>query len=307
MKPLLFEVFGIPVASWYLFFALAGIACFYFSRWILIVTQASQASQSSQESVARHSAVFSWGYVAGWFGARGLSILREDLSSQGFWKSLPALLELGSMTFYGGALFATLVGLLLCRVWKLSVVHQSAAFVPAGVLALGIGRIGCFLNGDDFGKPLVEQANPPWWAHVNPVLGDGLFRYPAQLQEAVFSIVLAGVVFFVFKARSEVPMDMAEIENIGMPDLQAEVSSSSASPDRILRIGMSSSFLRRTTWTVVLLSASNRFLNEFLRGDPRGQFWGTSLSTSQGIAVLLVCLSAAFLLQELRNGKEFFS
>ena len=58
--------------------------------------------------------------------------------------------------------------------------------------------------------------------------------------------------------------------------------------------------LSHNEWNAVRRAAESQIAKD-------GGFWGTSLSTSQGIALLLVCLSAAFLLQELRNGKEFFS
>ena len=199
MKPILFEIFGLPVASWYLFFALAGTSAYFLSRQLLIILNDRGDSISSE--IQHHGILFSSGYVAGWFGARGMSIVREDFASQEFGNSLSSLFQLGSMTFYGGVVCATAVGIGLVFFYKLNLTKCLAAFVPAGVLALGIGRIGCFLNGDDFGKPLSDPKANPWWAHTTPWMEDQVLRYPTQLQEALFSIVLATLSYLTIKKQ----------------------------------------------------------------------------------------------------------
>jgi phosphatidylglycerol---prolipoprotein diacylglyceryl transferase len=275
MRPILFEIFGVPLASWYVFFSLAGLAAFYYSKAVLELMNDANTSPSLQSpELQKHSVIFSMGYVAGWFGARGLSILREDFSGNDFGSSFVKLFELGSMTFYGGAFAATCVGIVSAKVFRLRFEQCFTAFVPAGVLALGIGRVGCFLNGDDFGRAVANQIEPPWWAHTSPVLEDGLSRYPTQLQEAFFSILLA-IVFFI-----------------------------------ILRVKMSGeTLLKRISFgglaaVCALFSAGNRFVNEFFRGDPRGQFWGSDLSTSQGIALILMSLSAVYLVVSFLETKK---
>jgi prolipoprotein diacylglyceryltransferase len=61
------------------------------------------------------------------------------------------------------------------------------AFAPAGVLALGIGRLGCFLAGCCWGTP----TDLPWGV-VFPELGSPA-RHPLQLYSAALDALLGGV------------------------------------------------------------------------------------------------------------------
>jgi prolipoprotein diacylglyceryltransferase len=61
------------------------------------------------------------------------------------------------------------------------------AFAPAGVVALGVGRLGCFLAGCCWGIP----TDLPWGV-VFPELGPPA-RHPLQLYSAVVDAVLASV------------------------------------------------------------------------------------------------------------------
>jgi phosphatidylglycerol---prolipoprotein diacylglyceryl transferase len=250
MAPVLFELFGIPVSSWYVFFALAGATGFFIFNWNLKLL----AGAKSPEALEAYT-LFVICYVSGWFGARFVSVLREDLATSSFGDVVVKTFQLGSMTFYGGAVTATLLASLWCFHKKLRLSVCLASGIPAGLAALGVGRVGCFLNGDDFGLPVPNQSEPPWWAHVSGVLGDGVFRYPTQIQEAIFSILLATVGCAILQKFSS---------KINLPSFAG---------------------------VLVVCSAGNRFANEFWRGDPRGTFWGTTLSTSQGVAVLIVAVT----------------
>ncbi len=255
MKPILFELFGVPLASWYVFFAIAGIAAYFLFLYL--------ANKSENRTVAQSvPVIFTLCYVAGWFGARGLSILVEQFEVDTLLGFVGALGKLGPMTFYGGAVFATVVGVAYVNWKKLPFGLLSDCAFPAGVLALGLGRMGCFLNGDDFGKVVsIEQQNA-WWAVTFPNLEDGALRYPVQLQEAFFSVLLAGfaswLVLWNFKT--------------------AKVRAATFKPGEIAGL-------------TVAVSAVNRFFNEFYRDDARGLFPGTAFSTSQGISVLLIFIS----------------
>lgn len=65
------------------------------------------------------------------------------------------------------------------------------AFAPAIALGVAIGRIGCFLAGCCYGKP----TNMGWGVDF----GDGILRYPTQLFESVFMLVM----FFWLKQRAK--------------------------------------------------------------------------------------------------------
>lgn len=104
------------------------------------------------------------GLLAGIVGAR-LSHILENLSqfsdpTKTVGQNLRNMIDLpsGGLTYYGGFLlaFPTLV---LYALWKKVPVRLGMDIVaPAIVLALGFGRIGCFLNGCCYGSP----CNLPW-------------------------------------------------------------------------------------------------------------------------------------------------
>lgn len=275
MRPILFELLGVPFASWYVFFALAGIGAFlYGNAFLARASRYGSEASRAEASRAREGwpALFAVCYVAGWLGARAFSIWREQLDVTTAGDFLVELGRLGPMTFYGGALGAVLVGV-LWALWKglpLGILFDVA--VPAGALALGLGRIGCHLNGDDFGAPVPPEHVDAWWAVTFPSLADGVARYPVQLEEACFSIALAGLAAILFvktRCRS------------GGPDVPS-TKGVLAVPGRLGAL-------------CALLSAAHRFGNEFFRGDPRGSFLATPLSTSQGLALFIFLVSAVLL------------
>jgi phosphatidylglycerol:prolipoprotein diacylglycerol transferase len=161
------------------------------------------------------------------------------------------------MTFYGGAILSFVCGFIYCRIKKVSASTLMDLAIPAGLLALSIGRIGCFLNGDDFGKavPLKPGEAAPWWSVTFPNLEDAVPRYPVQLIEAFTVLILVLILTTAF-----VPLR------------------------RNFRAGAVGYF-------GIIGYANLRFFNEYYRGDLRG-FVGNSLSTSQFISLLILAAAA---------------
>lgn len=269
MRPILFEIFGWEVPSWHFFFVLAAFIAF-FVAWFCAKWALQKGHPVAPAFIDALPNVFVVCYVAGWFGARALSIVVEQFEVQSVSQFVVSLFQIGPMTFYGGALAAILCGLLFCRLCRISLPFALDCGVLGGVFALGVGRIGCHLNGDDFGLPVADQANPPWWAVKFSILQDGgLYRYPVQLEEALASFFIGCVGVWLFQRASCKPVSST---------LALEHSSWGASG--------------RTAAWVALLSSAHRFFNEIFRGDPRGFFPGTQISTSSGIALLIVIFCA---------------
>jgi len=121
------------------------------------------------------------------------------------------MLERSGLVWYGGFLLATLLVLIVVRRRKLPLWPLLDAATPALALGYAIGRIGCFLVGDDYGRPTdapwgIAFANglPPTTAgylrqqfgvSVAPGVSDStlLKVHPTQLYETA----LALVIFFV--------------------------------------------------------------------------------------------------------------
>ena len=63
------------------------------------------------------------------------------------------LLSRGGMSWFGGLLGGVATALVFMRRLRLPVIPTLAAATPALAIGHAIGRIGCFLVGDDYGRP----------------------------------------------------------------------------------------------------------------------------------------------------------
>ena len=101
---------------------------------------------------------------------------------------LDLLLSRGGLSWFGGFAGGLFAGILVLRYRRQSVLAVLAAATPALALAHAIGRIGCFLVGDDYGTPSTLP-----WAVAFP---EGLPPtstpvHPTQLYEAVALLPVA--------------------------------------------------------------------------------------------------------------------
>lgn len=94
----------------------------------------------------------------------------------------------GGMSFHGGLLGAILGGALFCRKRRLPFWETGDAVMVTAPVALGLGRLGNFINGELFGRP----SSVPW-AMVFPTGGPEP-RHPSQLYEAALE---GALLFFV--------------------------------------------------------------------------------------------------------------
>lgn len=259
MYPILLQIGDFILPSWHVFFAMAALA----TGWTFLSLAAADGYQLRPLKL-----LYVLTYFAGYFGARGFNIIFEE---QGFSsRFFTQLLTPGGMTFYGGFLWALLVG--LCYVWRCGIDRRSSSAdsKPApklklrlidlallcGFLGLGIGRIGCFLNGDDYGKVMTTDT----WQFMAvsfPKVLDFLPRYPVQLISAAFgcSMFLVGSHFW--RKRQ-------------YPD-------------------------GRIAWFAIATYSGFRWAIEFLRGDPRQFFAGYSISQWVSSALLATLLVVALI------------
>ena len=101
---------------------------------------------------------------------------------------LDLLLSRGGLSWFGGFAGGLAAGIVVLRRHRLSVTTVLAAAPPALAVAHAIGRVGCFLVGDDYGVP----SGLPW-AVAFP---DGLPPttvpvHPTQLYEAAVLVPIA--------------------------------------------------------------------------------------------------------------------
>jgi phosphatidylglycerol:prolipoprotein diacylglycerol transferase len=195
-----------------------------------------------------------WAIIGAIIGARVLMILRalpEYAAAPSELFSLSVLTSAGD--FYGGFIGALIAAAIFFRrhpqlpFWRVSDVCG-----PAIALGQAIGRIGCFMAGDDYGRPTgvpwsVTFTDPDAARIGGAPLGVPL--HPVQLYESVVCLVL-------FAA--------------------------------LVRLSRHKRFDGEVILAYTLLYASARFVLEFFRGDAdRGFVFGGLLSTSQFIAAIL--------------------
>ncbi len=98
------------------------------------------------------------------------------------------LLSRGGLSWFGGLGGGVLAGLVLMRIRRLPIVAVLAAATPALAIGHAIGRVGCFLVGDDYGLP----SELPWAVAFPEGLPPTSERvHPTQLYEAIPLVCLA--------------------------------------------------------------------------------------------------------------------
>lgn len=99
------------------------------------------------------------------------------------------LFSRGGMSWFGGFTGGLLAGVALIRMRKLPLLPVLAAAAPALAIGHAIGRIGCFLVGDDYGTP----SDLPWAVAFPEGLPPTLIRvHPTQLYESIALFVIGG-------------------------------------------------------------------------------------------------------------------
>jgi phosphatidylglycerol---prolipoprotein diacylglyceryl transferase len=174
--PVLFRVGSFEITSFGAMVALGALAGLWVFR--------RELGRAGLPDAALDAAVY--GLVGGLLGAKLLYVF-EHLD-QGSFFSL--FLDRGGMSWFGGFVGGLLTGYATIRVKRWPVVAVLAAATPALAVGQMLGRIGCFLVGDDYGSP----TSLPWGVAFPRGLPPTTDRvHPTQLYEAIFLAVLAWV------------------------------------------------------------------------------------------------------------------
>ena len=125
-----------------------------------------------------------YGLVGGLLGAKLLYVV-EHLGEGSFFS---LFLDRGGMSWFGGFVGGLLAGYGTIRIKKWPVMAVLAAATPALAVGQLLGRIGCFLVGDDYGSP----TSLPWGVAFPRGLPPTLERvHPTQIYEAIPLVGLA--------------------------------------------------------------------------------------------------------------------
>ncbi|MGE0171528.1 MAG: prolipoprotein diacylglyceryl transferase [Oligoflexales bacterium] len=258
MFPILFESGPIIVPAWHAFFVLGALGSYF------LLHRLNTTSETNQARARDLDGLYLATYLGGLLGARILNIfVLEDYASTSEFLSLS--FSLGGMTFFGGMILGGLSGLLYSRIKKLDSSQLFDIGSVALFLGVGVGRIGCFLNGDDYGVPLANQNASSWWGVVFPNLEDNLKRYPTQLFEAGACLLMV-FILSVFFNRIRSRFFVGAVGVLAMSGY-----------------------------------AISRFCLEYFRGDDRGYLITDVLSTSQFLSVCTLVLMALIAKQRLQT------
>ncbi len=96
------------------------------------------------------------------------------------------------ITWYGGLLMGTAVGVIGCRIHGLPVKTISACVAAPLAVGQALGRIGCFLVGDDYGRP----STLPWaiaFPNGSPPTQETV--HPTQLYEVAWLLPVAALLW----------------------------------------------------------------------------------------------------------------
>ena len=165
MHPILVKLGSLPISSFGVMVTLGFLVGLYLARYL---------GRRHGVDPDLLSDLFSWILVGAVLGARLLYVVvhHEEFSNPldivAIWK--------GGLVFYGGFFGAFASGILFLRLRRPNARFFEVADVcmPAGFLGLSIGRWGCFLVGDDYGR----VTDVPWAVRFPNVEGSLL---PAEL------------------------------------------------------------------------------------------------------------------------------
>ena len=195
MYPILFTIPGLgwPISS----FGVAMAVAFLVGYWIAVPRMREEGLDP-----ARAPDLLLWIMAGSVLGAK--LYFATDFAIRGeaeFWSSL---FSRGGMVFYGGLMGGAAAGYAGCRYFKIDVMAFANAVAVTLAVGQAIGRIGCLLVGDDYGRPTdlpwgiaFPEGLPP--VHV-PV-------HPTQVYESVW---LFGVAAFLWARRKRSPSLIGE-------------------------------------------------------------------------------------------------
>ena len=174
MYPVLFTIGDFEITS---FGVLVGLAAI-----VGVLVFEREAKRSGLPEAIGSAAI--GGVIGGLIGAKLLWSI--EFAGTGPFFSL--LFSRGGLSWFGGLIGGVGTGLWILRRQRIPIVKALASAAPALAIGHAIGRIGCFLVGDDYGRP----SGLPW-AVAFP---DGrpptdVPVHPTQLYETVLLLPLA--------------------------------------------------------------------------------------------------------------------
>ncbi len=183
LDPIAFSLFGLDV-RWYGLSYVLGFFLVLIIGHKIILRTGLKVSKSDFENLV--FGLFFIGIVGGRLGEflfyAPQTFLEDPLEVFKIWH--------GGMSIHGGILAAILFGVWWAKKHKISFYCLADSLVIPLAIALGVGRIANFINGELVGIPTDQS-----WGVIFPHVDD-LFRHPSQLYEAGKNFILAGLLMW---------------------------------------------------------------------------------------------------------------
>ena len=179
MYPELFRIpfIDYPISTLGVSMAIAFLVAF----WITM-----KGMEDKRMATEELSAVFIYVMLGGIIGSKMYYAIDNWLLDGGAF--LPLLLSRGGITWYGGLIGGTVAGAIGAKRVGINVKQLADCVAPGVAVGQAIGRIGCFLVGDDYGR----VSNVPWAVAFPEGAPPTLERvHPTQLYEVAWLLPVA--------------------------------------------------------------------------------------------------------------------
>jgi phosphatidylglycerol:prolipoprotein diacylglycerol transferase len=275
MHPILFHVpgLGFPVRS----FGVMVAAGFLLGSYLL-GKLAERYGDDPKNDPARYSRVTVWILVGVVIGARLMYVAVEMARGSEVGQSyrdhplqIFAVWE-GGLVMYGGMFGAIALGMWSAKREGVRPLHGLDMGLVAGFVGQAVGRVGCFLVGDDYGRVVdAAHANLPW-----PIT----IRVPNPLPEgSLFGAENAGQVLYA--TQNWMTIKALVVAFVGWQILKHR------------------RYTGQVAQWIVLLYAILRSFVEAFRGDEiRGVWFGGHVSTSQLVSMVAGTIALALIVRD---------
>lgn len=194
MYPIPFHIFGFPVSSFGLMLALG----FLVGTWL-----ASRRMEELGVSAELASTMLIYCMIGGVVGAKLYYAIDTSIRQPGIPFS-QLLMSRDGLTFYGGLIGAVIAAVVGTRLHGIPTLAFANSAALAAAVGQAIGRIGCLLVGDDYGRP----TDLPWGIAFPEGAPPTLETvHPTQIYESVW---LFGVTALLWKRRKQSPFLFGE-------------------------------------------------------------------------------------------------
>jgi len=181
MHPILFQFFGFPISTFGVMMAVG----FLVSAWIVSRRLAEYGLDPEFSST-----ILIYAMIGGVLGSKLYFAVDESLrSGQPFFA---LLFSRAGITWYGGLIGGALLVTVATRLHGLPTRVISSCVATAAPFGQACGRIGCFLVGDDYGKP----TDLPWAiAFPEGAPPTDLPVHPTQLYEVAWLLMVGALLW----------------------------------------------------------------------------------------------------------------